>query len=102
MNNKTKFGVIGAGMIANVHIESISKDGRGDVTWISSKTNETLQTKLKKYSIPKGSLDYKNMLRDPELDIVVISSPPHSSLGYKPPAPESIIPLTTKTILYAN
>ncbi len=27
---------------------------------------------------------------------------PHSSLGYRPPAPEAIIPLTTKTILYAN
>jgi len=27
---------------------------------------------------------------------------PHSSLGYKPPAPEAVIPSTTKTILYAN
>ena len=27
---------------------------------------------------------------------------PHSSLGYKPPAPEAVIPLESKTILYAN
>ena len=27
---------------------------------------------------------------------------PHSSLGYKPPAPEAVIPLKPKTILYAN
>lgn len=27
---------------------------------------------------------------------------PHSSLGYKPPAPEAVIPLEPKTILYAN
>ena len=27
---------------------------------------------------------------------------PHSSLGYKPPAPEAVIPSTHKTILYAN
>jgi transposase InsO family protein len=27
---------------------------------------------------------------------------PHSSLGYRPPAPESVIPSTHKTILYAN
>jgi len=27
---------------------------------------------------------------------------PHSSLGYKPPAPETVIPTETKTILYAN
>ena len=27
---------------------------------------------------------------------------PHSSLGYKPPAPEAVIPSEPKTILYAN
>lgn len=27
---------------------------------------------------------------------------PHSSLGYKPPVPEAVIPLEPKTILYAN
>ena len=27
---------------------------------------------------------------------------PHSSLGYKPPAPEAVIPSELKTILYAN
>ncbi len=27
---------------------------------------------------------------------------PHSSLGYKPPAPEAVIPITQKTILYAT
>ncbi|MEE9574204.1 MAG: IS3 family transposase, partial [Candidatus Neomarinimicrobiota bacterium] len=27
---------------------------------------------------------------------------PHSSLGYRPPAPEAVIPSETKTILYAN
>jgi transposase InsO family protein len=27
---------------------------------------------------------------------------PHSSLGYKPPAPEAVIPSSPKTILYAN
>ena len=27
---------------------------------------------------------------------------PHSSLGYRPPAPEAVIPSTHKTILYAN
>ncbi len=27
---------------------------------------------------------------------------PHSSLGYKPPAREAVIPSTLKTILYAN
>lgn len=27
---------------------------------------------------------------------------PHSSRGYKPPAPETVIPSEPKTILYAN
>jgi len=27
---------------------------------------------------------------------------PHSSLGYRPPVPEAVIPTEPKTILYAN
>ncbi|MCJ7715937.1 MAG: Gfo/Idh/MocA family oxidoreductase [Anaerolineales bacterium] len=80
MKNKPKIGVIGVGMIADVHIECIKKDGRGEVTWISSRTEKTLQTKLQKFSIPNGSLDYRKMLSDPELDGVIIASPPFTHL----------------------
>ena len=32
--SKVNIGIIGAGMIGDVHFENIRKDGRGEVTWI--------------------------------------------------------------------
>lgn len=69
-------GIIGAGMIGDVHIDRIRQDGRGEVTWIASRTEKTLQDKRQKFSIQNGSTDYRDMLRDDSLDAVVIAAPP--------------------------
>ncbi len=78
MPRQLNIGVIGAGMIGDVHIENIKKDGRGQVTWISSRTRETLNKKLDKHEITNGSLDYRELLNDSSLDAVVIATPPHT------------------------
>ncbi len=80
MNNKIQIGLIGAGMIGDVHIDRIRKDGRGEVTWIASRTEETLQKKLKDFAIPNGTIDYREMLQDSNLDAIIIASPPFTHL----------------------
>lgn len=77
MSDKLKIGVIGAGMIGDVHISNIQKDGRGEVTWIATRTQETLDKKLKQFNILNGTLDYKEMLADDTLNVVIIATPPH-------------------------
>jgi myo-inositol 2-dehydrogenase/D-chiro-inositol 1-dehydrogenase len=74
--DKLKVGVIGAGMIGDIYMDRIRRDGRGEVTWIASKTERTLSKKLKQFKIPHGSLDYLDMLRDSQLDAVIIATPP--------------------------
>ncbi len=81
MSNKLNIGLIGAGMIGDVHIENIRKDGRADVTWIAARTEGTLQAKMKKHQIDQGTLDYRELLNDRSLDAVIIASPPHTHLA---------------------
>jgi predicted dehydrogenase len=67
-------------MIGDVHIENIRKDGRGDVSWIAARTDNTLKAKLEKYQIANGTLDYRDMLKDDSLDAIIIASPPNTHL----------------------
>jgi len=71
MINKLNIGLIGAGMIGDVHIENVRKDGRAEVTWIAARTEETLQAKMKKHQIDQGTLDYRELLNDRSLDAVI-------------------------------
>ncbi len=79
--SKINIGLIGAGMIGDVHIEKIRRDGRAEVTYIAARSEGTLQTKMKKYGIEKGTLDYREMLEDNSLDAVIIASPPYTHLA---------------------
>lgn len=81
MSEKINIGLIGAGMIGDVHIENIRKDGRADVTWIAARTEHTLQAKMNKHQIEHGTLDYRQMLDDRSLKAVVIATPPHTHLA---------------------
>ncbi len=80
MSEQITIGIIGAGMIGDVHINTIRNDGRGKVKWIAAGTDETLTKKLAKHNIEFGTLDYLDVLNDPEVDAVVIASPPFTHL----------------------
>ena len=78
MDKKIKIGIMGVGMIGDVHIKNIRKDGRGEVIWIASRTQKTLDRKMKKFGISQGTLDYREILQDPQVEAVIIASPPHT------------------------
>ncbi|MBN2441391.1 MAG: Gfo/Idh/MocA family oxidoreductase [Spirochaetales bacterium] len=77
---KPSIGIIGDGMIGDVHITGIKKDKRAEVTWISTRTQKTLDEKLAKHKVLHGTLDYKEMLADSSLDAVIICTPPYLHL----------------------
>ncbi len=75
---KFKIGVIGAGMYGKVHISHFQGTGRAQVTWIASRTAESVQGTQQRFGIPNVTTDYQDMLADPQLQAVVISTPPNS------------------------
>jgi predicted dehydrogenase len=80
MAKKLNIGIIGAGMIGDNHINSIRQDGRADVTWIATRSAETMKTKLRRHDISQGTTDYREILADKTVDAVIIASPPFTHL----------------------
>jgi myo-inositol 2-dehydrogenase/D-chiro-inositol 1-dehydrogenase len=69
-------GVIGAGMIGDVHVERIKQDGRGKVAWLAERSPTTLAEKLGRHGIANGTLDYREVLTNPQVEAVIIATPP--------------------------
>ena len=60
-----KVGVIGAGMIARVHVSNLLKTGRTEITWVAARNQENLIGFCAEYGIPNYTRDYREILRDP-------------------------------------
>jgi len=70
-------GVIGAGMIAKTHMGNLQRTGRARITWIAARNPENLEKVRAQFDIPHKTHDYRDMLKDPEVDVVLITTPPH-------------------------
>jgi len=76
-------GIIGAGMVADMHIEAIITDSRAYVKWVSSTTISKNLLRIKeKFDIPRITDNYFDILEDREVDAVIICSPPDSHAKY--------------------
>ncbi|OYT31700.1 MAG: hypothetical protein B6U94_02140 [Thermofilum sp. ex4484_79] len=74
---KLKAGLIGCGNIANlVHLPHLAKIENVDLTWVCDIVEEKAKEASKKYNVPKYITDYHEVVEDPEIDFVVITTPP--------------------------
>lgn len=78
-------GLIGAGMFGRNYLEvfrmlQTGPRSRARVTWIASASEASVKYALEEYAIPHGTTDYREMLKDPDLDAVVITSPPDTHI----------------------
>ena len=72
-----KIGIIGAGMIAEHHIKAIQKTTNLEATWLAAATQESIDRVGNKYNIPKRTTNYIEILEDPQVDAVIICTPPN-------------------------
>lgn len=71
------FGIIGAGMIARQHLEHMRNTGRTEATWIAARNPENLEWVRSSFGIKNKTHDYREMLADPLVDAILVTTPPH-------------------------
>ncbi|MDO4275163.1 MAG: Gfo/Idh/MocA family oxidoreductase [Eubacteriales bacterium] len=65
-----KAGIIGTGFIGKQHIEAVSRIPGVSVKAISDINEEAGRAVQQEYAIPDFYRDYKDMLKDPEIDVI--------------------------------
>jgi len=75
MMKKIKVGVIGAGFIGPLHIESLRRLGFVEVVALATSGEETAKSKSQALSIPRAYGDWRDLIEDEEIQVVQITSP---------------------------
>jgi len=75
-------GIIGAGWIAKAHMGFLQETGRANITWIAARNPENLEKVRSEFDIPNKTRDYRNILKDSAVEVVLIATPPdtHSEM----------------------
>jgi len=74
-------GIIGAGNFVSSTMLPILKKNAADIKYISSAGGLSSTTLAKKYGVAKSTTDYKEILKDKETDLVIVSTK-HNSHAY--------------------
>lgn len=75
-NGKVKVGIIGSGFEADIHSESFRMmPGEAEVIAVASPTPGNAAKLAKRYGIPNVYTDYREMLKNPEIEMVTITAP---------------------------
>ena len=74
---KYNLGIIGAGMYGKVLMNCFRQDERANITWVNSASEATTKFAAQEFGIKNRTLDYRELLADPTVDAVVISTPPY-------------------------
>ncbi len=83
MKKMHTLGIIGSGMIAREHLKNLALFKNARVKWACAREEDFDQLKQVRdaYNIPSVTTDYKIILRDPEVDAVMICTPPFTHHG---------------------
>lgn len=75
LRHPIRVGVIGAGFIGPVHIESLRRLGYVDVVALATSSQEGAERRAGELSVPRAYGDFHDLIRDPDVDVVDISAP---------------------------
>ncbi|RPI23165.1 MAG: gfo/Idh/MocA family oxidoreductase [Chloroflexota bacterium] len=71
-------GVAGAGMWGKIHIDMLKQSGRARVKWVCNRSLESSWAAAAEMGIERAARDFGEITQDPEVDVVVIASPPYT------------------------
>ena len=70
--DRIRCGVIGLGWFGEHHVDTLKQLPQAELTSICTRRPERLQEVARKYGVPKTHTDYRELLADPEVDLVSI------------------------------
>ena len=70
-------GLIGAGMYGKTFLRALNSDPRSQVSWVCSASTATTEAAAREFGVTGRTCDYREILRDPAVDGVVIATPPY-------------------------
>jgi predicted dehydrogenase len=74
---RIKAAIIGTGFIGPAHVEALRRLGYVEVAAVAERGQELAQRKADELSIPKAYGDYKQLLADPDIQVVHNCTPNH-------------------------
>jgi predicted dehydrogenase len=79
MKNKVTIGMAGAGRGTELHMEALKRVSGIEVRCrhIISKTSPRLMKAKERFGFEKASLDFRDLLDDPQIDVIDICTPPY-------------------------
>ncbi|MEZ5072195.1 MAG: Gfo/Idh/MocA family oxidoreductase [Bacteroidales bacterium] len=77
MDRPYNIGFIGAGMMTRQHMGHLQNLTRSRLAWVAGRDPGRLEGVRRDFGVPRATTDYREMLADPELDAVYITTPPH-------------------------
>jgi predicted dehydrogenase len=72
-----RVGVIGAGFGSVVHIPALQRVPGTEVAAIVARRAERAHVAAAQYGVPQALTDFRELLRDPAIDAVVVATPPY-------------------------
>jgi predicted dehydrogenase len=76
MAAKVKVGIIGSGFEADIHAASFQiMPEEAEVVAVASPTGDHAETLARRYGIPRHYRDYRDMLNEPDIEMVTITAP---------------------------
>ena len=73
--NSFNWGILGTGNIANRFTESLKVIPNATIAAVGSRSSITANAFANKYGIKKSYANYQELVNDPEVDIIYISTP---------------------------
>lgn len=74
---KIKIGIIGTGNISNSHVSGFKNHPKAEIIAICDKRRKILERKATQWGIDRIYKDYHELLKQPDIDAVVILTPHH-------------------------
>jgi predicted dehydrogenase len=73
---KYNIGIIGAGMYGKILMRCFQQDERANILWVNSASEATTKSAAQEFGVSNWTLDYHDILADPDVEAVFIATPP--------------------------